>query len=354
MRSLKTLIDLLRKPLVAARDLETAAHEADQIAQAAEIACVAAEEAYQAGLLGDERTLAKLDNARRAAVVERDRTRRLADELDTRLTAAVSEERRARRQAAHNETMAQAEAIRARFAKEYNLHAGAIRSLLAALAEAEVARSDTAQDAAEFGDIPPVEDAIRRMSWSGEEIVEIKTVHLWVIDGRTDPIPADQIENVRPRSGTTAGSDKGMLPYQGGLNAGFWDVTRRPFRLTRYREQLDFDAPSLLQVVNLPALHPYGDAFVTAERWRSPDTSLAHLRQARRPDPVIERPVRERLELVPPEPATHEPIVPFAKREPDPVRDTRSAREIREAHSHRAMAAEADQRNFEAGYHAAG
>lgn len=335
--TLAALVGVARDKETTVEKVEAALIEAREQVSSANREHDAAELAYENGLLDESpAALAKLLDRRASAVIERDRAEALVKALENRLSEARAAESRAEREAVHRDAVTRADAIRARFADEYRHHAGAIRGLLRDLAEAEATRLAAHPLQAEFGHIAPVEDAIRGAQWEPEEIVDETTVALWCIDGRAEPLSAEQQRDVRARG--DGNSDHGLLPYGDGGSlspqAGFWECSRRRYRRITVREaSASSTADSLLQAVHLPGLHHLAEHYVTSEKWRSPDTALAHLSRDRAADPVITRAVVERFELIPEPPADREAVVPFPKREPDPAPRTPSGREIRERHT---------------------
>lgn len=253
----------------------------------------AAEAAYRDGLLDaspaeSERQL----SAASVAKVKVDRAEALVAALAQRLTMARDEQDRARRKAIHDEARQKCEAIRDRLPEEYRHHAMALRTLLRNLAEAEVARERAKDHFEEFGQIPSPEDGPRGLYGFPEEIVDETEVELWTIIGRSQPLPADQ--QGRVRQDREAGR---AYHYSGG---GSFECSRLRYKRTRYRESIasPWNTRSILNQVNLPAFHAFGDDFVTAERIRGPMTTLEHLARERVDQHKHERPVLERLERV--------------------------------------------------------
>nr|USU31599.1 hypothetical protein NG677_20120 [Methylobacterium sp. OTU13CASTA1] len=262
----------------------------------------AAEAAYRDGLLDaspaeSERHLAE----KASATVRLDRAEHLVAALTQRLGMARNAEAHAARKAIHDDAVAKCEAIKARLPAEYRTHAGAIRGLLRDLAEAEVARERAAKEAPDFPAILSPEDEVRGGNSVPQEIVSHETVRLWVIDGRTEPMPEDAQEQVRrqpnaPERGYWTPPPGGRLATGGGNIA----CTLRAFTRTKYRPAVNGVAlDQLYAYVSLPPLNHYGDAYCTPERFRSADTALAHLGSELRPDPKVERLIAERFELVP-------------------------------------------------------
>ena len=228
-----------------------------------------------------------------AAKVKVDRAEALVAALTQRLAQARQDKERAARKAVHADAVAKCDAIRARLPEEYRHHALAIRGLLRDLAEAEVARKRANPLSDEFGPIESVEYGPRGLAGIPEEILEQTEVKLWAIDGRAEPLPAERQSKVHDR-----GDGKGQLLDQSG-GAGF-ACTRYRYKRIRYREAISspYDTGSLLNRVNLPAFDAYGDAFVTAESFRSADTALDHLTRELTERPEHQRQVLERFEMV--------------------------------------------------------
>lgn len=254
----------------------------------------AAEVAYRDGLLDaspaeSERQLGSM----LAAKVKVDRAEALVAALTQRLAQAREDRDRAARKAIHDDAVAKCEAIRARLPEEYRVHAMALRNLLRDLAEAEVARKRAEPLSEEFGPIESVEYGPRGFAGIPEEIIEQTEVKLWMIDGRAEPLPAERQGKVH-----NLGDGKGQLLDQNG--GGGFSCSRHRFRRIRYREAVGspYDTGSLLNRVNLPAFDAYGDAFATAESFRSAETALNYLSRELMERPEHERKVLERHELV--------------------------------------------------------
>lgn len=254
----------------------------------------AAEAAYRDGLLDaspaeSEQHLAVAS----AAKVKVDRAEALVSALAQRLTLARDEQDRARRKAVHDDAVAKCAAIRDRLPEEYRHHATALRTLLRDLAEAEVTRERAQDLCGEFGEIPSPESGPRGLMGSPEEVIEETEVDLWTIVGRSQPLPADQQDKVRQDREARGRA----YHYSGGTP---FECSRLRYKRTRYREAIYSPSTvgSLLNHVNLPTFHAFGDDFVTAERFRGAHTTLEHLARERVDRHEHERPVRERLEMV--------------------------------------------------------
>ncbi|MDO9426032.1 MAG: hypothetical protein Q7T93_04305 [Methylobacterium sp.] len=262
----------------------------------------AAEAAYRDGLLDaspaeSERHLAE----KASATVRLDRSEHLVAALTQRLAMARNAEAHATRKAIHDDAVAKCEAIKARLPAEYRHHAGALRSLIRDLAEAEVARERAAKEAPDFPAISSPEDDVRGGNGVPEEIISQETVRLWVIDGRTDPMPKEAQGQVRHQP-NAPGRGYWTPPPGGSLATGGNGITctLRTFTRTKYRPGVNGVAlDRLYAYVSLPPLNHYGDAYCTPEPYRGADTALAHLSGELRPDPKIERWVTERFEMVP-------------------------------------------------------
>ena len=300
-QDLKALVGIARRETSPAV-IEAALADARGQVDAALAEREAAEASYRGGLLDaspaeSERQLA----AASAAKVKVDRAEALVAALIQRLGKARDAEAHAARKAIHDDAVAKCEAIKARLPVEYRHHAGALRGLLHDLAEAEVARLRAEKDAPDFPAILSPEDEIRGGNGVPEEIISTETVSFWVIDGRTEPMWEETQAQVRRQPHDP---DRGYwtAPPGGRLASGGSAITctLRTFTRTKYRERINGVALDRLYAhVSLPPLNHYGDAFCTPERFRSADTALAHLSADLRPDPKVERKIRERFELVP-------------------------------------------------------
>ena len=210
--SFASLVGVARKEASPAV-IETALVDARGQMVAATAEREAAEANYRDGLLDaspaeSERQLA----AASAAKVKVDRAETLVAALTQRLGAARDAEAHTARQKIHDDAAAKCEAIRARLSVEYQHHALALRHLLRDLAEAECARERAAKEAPDFPGIPSPEADLRNLNGLPVEIVDTETVELWVVDGRTEPVPVDQQGDVR-RTGEHR--DRGTLSLRG-------------------------------------------------------------------------------------------------------------------------------------------
>jgi hypothetical protein len=300
-KDLASLVGIARKETDSAK-IEAALVEARSQIEAATREREAAETAYRDGLLDSPQAeLEKRLAEKAAATVRLDQAEALVAALTQRLTMARENEDRARRKAIYDEAKAKCDAIRARLPEEYRHHAGALRTLLRDLAEADVACQHAERAAPEFGYIPSPEDEVRGGNDVPEEIISQATVRLWVIDGRVEPLAEDAQEKVQRNA---SNPDRGSYTPPPGdhmySSSGAFHCTRRTFTRTKYREGIGSVAlDRLYQYVSLPPLSHYGDAYCTPERYRSADTALAHLEGELRPVPKIERKVGVRYELVP-------------------------------------------------------
>ncbi|WP_210250324.1 hypothetical protein [Methylobacterium planeticum] len=300
-KDLASLVGIARKETDSAK-IEAALVEARSQIEVATREREAVEAAYRDGLLDSPQAeLEKRLAEKAAATVRLDQAEALVAALVQRLGMARAAEDRARRKAIHDDARQKCDAIRARLPQEYQHHAGALRTLLRDLAEAEVARQHAEREAPEFEFIPSPEDEVRSGNGVPEEIILQETVRLWVIDGRVEPLTEDAQEKVQRNSNNP---ERGSYTpprsdHMYGSN-GTFHCTLRTFTRSTYREGISGVAlDRLYAYVSLPALHVYGDAYCTPEHYRGADTALAHLGGDLRPDPKIERKVCERLELVP-------------------------------------------------------
>lgn len=300
--------------------IEAALVDARKDVETANAERVAAEAAYRDGLLDaspaeSERQLA----AASAAKVKVDRAEALVAALTQRLGHARQEQDRARRAAIHADAATKCAAIRERLPAEYRHHAGALRSLLRDLAEAEVARLAAIKEAPDLPAILSPEDEARGALSFPEEIIARETVELWAMEGRAEPLPQEAQGRVQRHPSDPRRGILHPLPVENarplyGVGGHFHCVLQR-FERVRYREAFSPSSSyeSLLKAVGLPAFALYGDAYVVPEPFRGADGALAHLAAEMQPAPKIERPVKERFEALPDEPATRETfeVVPF-------------------------------------------
>ncbi|GEP00038.1 hypothetical protein [Methylobacterium haplocladii] len=242
--------------------------------------------------------LEKLLAEKAIATVRLDRAEALVLALTQRLAMARDADARAARQAIHDDAAAKCEAIRSRLPIEYAHHALALRSLVRDLAEAEAARIRAMKEAPELPVIPSPEDVVRGLDAVPEEILDREEIELWVLDGRSDPLPDDRQSDV---TSSAMDRSKGKLftPSTQHVYGPALSCTLRRFTRIRYREAVAAsNLDRLHRTVNLPTLFAYGDDFVTSEPFREVDTTLAYLSREMRPRPGLKRDVKQRLEPV--------------------------------------------------------
>lgn len=294
--------------------LVTALSEARRQIEAATRAREAAEASYRDGLLdADPSELERLQAVKARATIDLDRAEALSAALTNRIASVREAEARAARHAIHAAAVEKVEAIKARLPAEYRHHALAIRHLLRDLAEAETARERAMVEAGEFGSIPSPEADLRVLNGQPEEIVSIETVELWIVDGRTDPLPEERQGDVRR---STEHPDRGMLylPGNGHHTAPTTGVpltcTLRTFTRTRYREAVSSYGRDLLcRTVALPAFGPGDVAIASADPLRDYSGALVELAgELPAAEPFV-RPVKDRLELLPAVPRGESQVV---------------------------------------------
>ena len=312
-KDLAALIGIARKETSPAV-IEGALADARGQVEAAVAEREAAEASYRDSLLDaspaeSERQLA----AASAAKVKVDRAEALVAALTQRLCTAREAEAYAERKAIHRDAVEKCEGIKARLPAEYQLHAAALRSLLRDLAEADVARERATKEAPDFPAILPPETELRLLNGLPEEIVNKEMVELWVIDGRTDPVPEDRQGDVR-RFGEH--HDRGTLSLPGNdhhsapTSGVALTCTLRKFTRTRYREAVaDRGRDLLCRTVGLPGFAFNDMAFVTADPFRDHAGALVELASDLPPTAHLDRPIRERLELLPAVPRTEAEVV---------------------------------------------
>ncbi|MCJ2056657.1 hypothetical protein MKL09_08825 [Methylobacterium sp. J-048] len=312
-RALADLVGIARKETSPAR-IETALADARAQVEAATRDREAAETAYRDGLLdAPEAELERQLAEKGAATVRLDRAEALVAALVQRLAMAREAEARAARQAIHEDATAQCDAIRARLATEYRHHAGSLRALLRDLAAAECARERAGREASDFSAIPSPEAELRVLHGLPEDVVSVETIELWVVDGRTDPVPADRQADVRRYDERR---DRGTLLLPGtahhaaptsGVNL---HCTLRSFTRTRYREAVgDFGRDLLCRTVALPAFGPDDVTITSADPLRDYSGALVELAgELPAAEPFV-RPVKERLELLPAVPRAEAEVV---------------------------------------------
>ncbi|WP_267355250.1 MULTISPECIES: hypothetical protein [unclassified Methylobacterium] len=274
----------------------------------------AAEVAYRDGLLdASEAGLENLLREKGAATVRLDKAEALVAAFTNRIATVREAEARAARQAIHTDAVAKVEAIKARLPVEYRHHALAIRHLLRDLCEAEAAVARAATAAPDFPAIASPEAELRVLHGLPEEIVSSETVELWVVDGRTDPVPEQRQGDVRA-SAEHPGRGMLYLPGSAHHTAPTTGVpltcTLRAFTHTRYREAVSpRDDGSLLRAVALPAFGLTDSAFVTASPYRDHNGALIELASDLPPPAPLGRPIREKLELLPAVPHAEAEVV---------------------------------------------
>ncbi|WP_267423193.1 hypothetical protein [Methylobacterium sp. GC_Met_2] len=257
--------------------------------------------------------LAQIQEGKVETTIALDRAEALVATLTTRIAAVREAEARAARQAIHTDALAKVEAIKARLPGEYRRHAGALRGLLRDLAEAEVAIARAGKEAPDFPAIASPEAELRILHGLPEDVVSVETVELWVVDGRTDPVPEQRQGDVRA---SAEHPGRGMLYLPGSAHhtaptSGVpLTCTLRTFTRTRYREAVKpREDGSLLRAVALPAFGLTDSAFVTASPYRDHNGALIELASDLPPPAPLDRPVREKLDLLPAVPRAEADVV---------------------------------------------
>ncbi|WP_267421817.1 hypothetical protein [Methylobacterium sp. GC_Met_2] len=294
--------------------LITGLSEARQQIEAATRAREAAEVGYRDGLLDvGPAELEGLLAEKNRATVDLDRAEALAAAFTNRIASVREDQVHAARAAVHADAVEKVEAIKERLPAEYRHHALAIRHLLRDLCEAEAAVARAATAAPDFPAIASPEAELRILHGLPEDVVSVETVELWVVDGRTDPVPQERQGDVRP---SAEHPGRGMLYLHGNAHhtaptSGVpLTCTLRAFTRTRYREALSpREDGSLLRAVALPAFGLTDPTFVTASPYRDHNGALIELASDLPPPAPLDRPVREKLELQPAVPRGESEVV---------------------------------------------
>lgn len=214
--------------------------------------------------------IAELEGARRAMLTADEPVRakhkrslaeaqdRLADaelyvvELQAKLAEALSAEAEAGRREVYKSAAAKASAAAGRLSKEYARHAGAIRDVICAIAEAELAVNAANADLP-CGAAPLVgpERIVRDGAASPRTIIGDTIVKLWVYPGTGNVLPPEAQATVRQNGA----SSKGSLPSQSKMGDPFKEVELRSFRRIEFRPEVRADhARALARSVELPGL----------------------------------------------------------------------------------------------------
>lgn len=295
---LDRLIAAVRRPEAPATELDAALVEARREAEVAEIAVTAAEAGYRAALLGPEGKLAALDDARRAAARDRDRTVAVVGALDARVAEARDREAEDGRRERYDAARQRAADAGAALKETYPLIVTGFRDLLQEIAEAD------ALVVAVNADLPagaiPLEgpEAVRATPALAREVVSTDVVTLWCRAGTIEPLAPEYQARVQP-DGSLPRTTAGVFAPTGGAQGG--EFVQRRFRRIRYRGAVYADAPcSLATSVRLPAFGPVGPDWSPVGWNTDPAAVLAALAAPVEPPPATDaREVREAFEVVP-------------------------------------------------------
>lgn len=211
-----------------------------------------AQAAYADALLtASAPALRKLAEARSDATIRVDQLNALVSKLEVDLDLATEAEAEASRYEQYAAACALAESARKQLFADYPKAAEKIRAVLGAIAEADIA-VEAANQNLPAGATPIAKpEGSRALPNLPEEIVSEDTVELWVMDGNSSPLPAEQQDQV-DRNGRIA------------INGRQYNCTRRHFRrreflppvFGRYVRQLASE-------INLPGL-----AFGEGSYWK--------------------------------------------------------------------------------------
>ncbi|WP_432347896.1 hypothetical protein WMC41_09810 [Shinella yambaruensis] len=272
-------------------DIASAITRAHAELEAAEAAVVAAETAYDDGLLTlDKAALRKLLDTKVEAGIEIDQIRARLAKLEREHEKALEAEAESERQAAYDRAKELVEAARKKL-PSYEKSALQIRDVLRSIAEADMA-VELANESLPAGAarLEKAED-IRSTRQLYREDLKHETVELWAgIGDQRTPIPDHMQRQVNPDARPRAGvASNGEVAFTGRVRTdggGVLEVVKRRFIRTKYLpDRSGWHAPSLAASVELPPLDAGSSPFWSAVSY-PPNSILAALDKPllRRPD----------------------------------------------------------------------
>lgn len=230
IRAIKHLLGLAAREDAGTDELAPSLPAAEAELAAAQVAQTEAEAAYRASLLTpDEAASNRLDVARREAGVRIERATALIEALRQRLNNAQAREAEAARVLRYEEARQRADDAAAALNEFYPQMAEDLVKLLVVVAEADQMVQAANADRPNGADaIAPVENRVRSLFGSPEEVVHREAIERWVHVGQVLPGSFDQAA-VR-----ATGGGRGRLPVQGlPLNDGR-QMELRPFVEERF------------------------------------------------------------------------------------------------------------------------
>lgn len=267
-------------------DIASAITKARAELDSADSAVVAAETAYDEGLLTlDKVALRRLLDDKVEAGIECDQIRARLAKMEREHEKALEAEAADRRQAAYNEAKAAAEAARKKITTEYPRLAKDLRAILKTIAESDLLVDAANEDLPAGAErLAKAEDFRSQPNRYREERGQA-VVDAWVpIGDRSSPLPDEMQRRVRPEERARRdGAQYGRVQTQSG---GWLEVERRRFTRVEFLPHEDGRyIAQLAAELNLPPLHAGASPYWLAAA-HAPHHTVAELEKPLLPQPV--------------------------------------------------------------------
>lgn len=247
------MIASITKTLTSSVEIQAALDAARADAAEADAAMAAAERAYTAGLLTETPdALRKLVDEKLTHQISADRGRAIVKKLEADLEKALAAEAEDGRTKRYTDAKALAEAAREKLFDSYPKAAEAIREILRAVAEADIAIASVNEDLPSGATrLEKPEDSRSTAREWGEELSR-DNVMLWATIDSNSPIADDRQRQVQHQGGKNRnGYARGYLPQ----GDGSIECELRPFvRIRSLPDRNGWSAKALASNIALPGL----------------------------------------------------------------------------------------------------
>jgi hypothetical protein len=272
-------------------DIGAALERAQADLAAAEAAVIAAEAAYDDGLLDlDKSALRKLLDAATEAKIEVDQIKAKVAKLEGQLEKATAAGAEDGRRAAYEKAKAASDTARKRLVRDYPKAAESLRDILRELAAAAIAVDTANENLPEGAARLEGVEADRSTNNQWREVVDEEVVELWAgIGSQSSPIPDELQRQVTPdarlRRGVASNGEEALCGHVRVESGDTLEVVRRKFIRRRVLPDVGgFIAPPLHSEIVLPALFAGGDAYFTPNNY-TPVRLIEELAKPMRPRP---------------------------------------------------------------------
>lgn len=262
--SIRALLGMAQREDATTDELIPTIDEAEADLVAARSGVIAAEEAYQSGLLSDnDSMLRKLAEARTEASIRVDRAAAVVVALKDRLAQARVREEEAVRVQKYQDAQRQADEARRALAEMYPMLAGQLVQLLTVVAEAEKAVRQVNDDLPKSAaPLPHVEGSVRDVEGTPQQIISEQDLDLWCWPGEQHPHGLDQTK--------VHVNDDGSGFIKRGSSQAEYLVLRRFKRVITREAVRASSSASLAGTITLPGLSALDAPF-----WQPPQRQIA-------------------------------------------------------------------------------